>query len=343
MANAFLPWEFDPEAYRARLTGFEEAAVDDLVEHYIEVGKAFGLPGNGILHRHEFLQLVPQDTLALEIGPFASPAITGPHMRYCDVLDTAQLRQRAPNHLMDPEGVPHIDYVMQDCSLDGIPVRFDTILSSHAIEHQPDLVAHLQQIERRLTDDGRYFVVVPDKRFCFDRNLAPSTIAEVLQAHRELRKVHTLRSVIEHRAFMTHNDPTRHWLEGEPPIDDGRQVDEARVAAAVREYEEAAGGYIDVHAWYFTPHSFRHLMRLLRELGLTRLHVQRLYATRRGGIEFYAVLGTQACEPGPFDEITAAEAPASAPPARATPPDATTAPAARSLLGRTLQSLLRGR
>jgi SAM-dependent methyltransferase len=335
-----LPWEFDPEAYRQQLSGFEDAGADDLVEHYNEVGKDLGLPGNELLHRQQFVDLVPTDGLVLEIGPFGSPVLSGPSVRYCDVLDTEQLRLRAPHHGVDPKLVPAVDYVMPNCSLDDIPVQFDAILSSHAIEHQPDLVGHLQQVERRLVPGGRYFVLAPDKRFCFDRNLAPSTLAEVLQAHQERRKVHTLRSVIEHRAFITHNDAARHWMERQAPLDEGRQVDGAKVLAAMREYEQAAGGYIDVHAWYFTPDSFRQLLRLLNQLGLTKLRVERLYPTWRGSLEFWAVLSTTPSERGPFD--AAAEEPAQAP--RVISGDPVDRPATRSsLLGRTLRTLLRGR
>jgi SAM-dependent methyltransferase len=162
-----LPWEFEPEAYRQQLPGFEDAATDDLVEHYNESARRWACPATAAAPAAVRRWSPPM--LALEIGPVRLPVLSGPNVRYCDVLDTEQLRRRAPDHGVDPTSVPAIDYVMKNCSLDDIPVQFDAILSSHAIEHQPDLVGHLQQVERRLAPGGRYFVLAPDKRFCFDR------------------------------------------------------------------------------------------------------------------------------------------------------------------------------
>jgi SAM-dependent methyltransferase len=300
-----LPWEFEPEAYRQQLIGLESADAEDLADHYNEQGKKLGLAGNHLVHRQQFAALVPQDVLALEIGPFGSPVLSGPNVRFCDVLDTEQLRRRAPEHGVDPNQVPAIDYVMKDCSLDDIPERFDAILSSHAIEHQPDLVAHLQQVERRLKDGGRYFVLMPDKRFCFDRTMPESTIAEILQAHAERRTRHTLRSVVEHHAFKTHNDPHAHWRDQASPTAMLPRVELKNLAAALREYEEANGSYIDVHAWYLTPDSFRQIVKLLNELKLIHIQVERLYRTRRNSVEFWAVLTATPSDAGPWAAIVA--------------------------------------
>jgi SAM-dependent methyltransferase len=342
MPDWSLPWEFEPEAYRGQLPGFDDAATDDLVEHYSEVGKALGLPGNRLTHRNQFAALVPNDALALEIGPFGSPVLAGPNVRYCDVLDTEQLRRRAPEHGVDPAHVPPIDYVMKNCSLDDIPVRFDAILSSHAIEHQPDLVAHLQQVERRLAKGGRYFVLAPDKRYCFDRTMAASTIAEVLQAHADRRKLHTLRSVVEHHACKTHNDPHLHWREPQQALVEPLPVDVERVHTALREHAEAGGAYIDVHAWYFTPDSFRQIVGLLNELGLTRLKVERLYRTRRNSVEFWAVLSVDPIDGGPWAAMGAK--PETGPGAPVLQiPAAIAAHPRRGLLATVLQGMLRRR
>ena len=106
---------------------------------------------------------------------------------------------------MNPDAVPYIHHVLGPQGLDGFTEEFDAVLSSHCIEHQPDLVHHLQQVQHKLKNDGgRYFILIPDKRYCFDKHIAPSTIAEVVQAHEEHRTVHTLRSVIEHLS-LTNN------------------------------------------------------------------------------------------------------------------------------------------
>lgn len=278
--------EFDPRFYRKAnpdLAHMNDAA---LHEHYQTFGRQEGRAANTLRTRTDFVEQIPSKASVLEIGPFANPMLRRSEVRYCDVLDQAQLRERARIVGLDPESVPAMHYVLGSSGLDAVPNTFDVVLSSHNIEHQPDLIAHLQQVVRRLRPGGRYFLLVPDKRYCFDRLIAPSTIAEVIEAHHSRRTVHTLRSVIEHRALTTHNLAERHWNEPEPQ----RHVDAALVRLAMDEWKAANGGYVDVHAWYFTPDSFAELVRLLRELSFSPFRVERLYATRRGANEFWAVL-----------------------------------------------------
>ena len=86
------------------------------------------------------------------------------------------------------------------------------VFSSHCIEHQPDLVRHLQEVANLLEPDGAYFLLIPNKLYCFDHFIAETSVADVMLAHHLGHRVHTLASVIEHRALTTHNDPSRHWL-----------------------------------------------------------------------------------------------------------------------------------
>ena len=137
---------------------------------------------------------------------------------------------------------------------------FDVVLSSHVIEHQPDLVAHLNAVERLLVPGGFYFLLIPDKNYCFDHFIAESTIADIVDAHHSRRKIHTLRSQIEHAALATHNNSRRHWSG-----DHGMLLDvKERVMRAIAQYEQAPDDYVDVHAWYFSPATFRQNINLLR-------------------------------------------------------------------------------
>lgn len=62
------------------------------------------------------------------------------------------------------------------------------------------------------------------------------------------------------------------------------------VKAAQQYFEASKGGYIDVHAWRFTPQSFREISSLLCELGLSPLKPARIYDTPKPLFEFAAVL-----------------------------------------------------
>jgi len=280
-----LPPAIDPETYRASDPALGQLDDEAAVAHYLAIGCDKGVVASPLALRENLLRFVDDAASLLEIGPFYRPLKRGPRVEYLDILDAAQLRLRAEQKGHNPAGVPELIHHVGD--LDVVDRTYDAVLSSHAIEHQPDLVRHLQQVEHVLNKGGGYFLIIPDKRFCFDHFIAESTIADVLQAHHERRRVHALKSVIEHRALTVHNDHKRHWKgdHGKPERDRTK-----RVQAALDEYEAAEGGYIDVHAWYFTPPSFHSIVSTLGELGLIGLEIAGVYHPARDRNEFCAIL-----------------------------------------------------
>lgn len=236
--------------------------------------------------RQTFLDQVGPREEVLEIGPFVSPLMTGPNVKYLDILSREQLLSRALDSGLQIGRLPdHIHYVGQ---LDVVETKFDAVISSHSVEHQPDLTHHLQQVGRVLTPGGRYFLMIPDKRYCFDHFLPESTIADVLEAHAERRQRHTLGSVIKHFALTTHDNAIRHWNSdhGELTPDDRN----SRIDAAIDLYRRQGGDYIDVHAWYFTPFSFFDVVSTLFLRNLTPLRPLAILPTLRDTSEFFAVL-----------------------------------------------------
>ena len=238
--------------------------------------------------RTAFAQLALSKGAVLEIGPFASPLLFGDQVSYADVSNTHELQERAFSLNLDFRNVPNIDFVVEPNNLDIIDKKFDAVLSSHCIEHQPDLVTHLEQVSNLLSAGGCYFLMIPDHRFCFDHFQKPSTIAEILGAYSEKRRRHGVASLIEHRALTTHNDAARHWRG-----DHGDQhVDlKEKISGALAEFNNVPSEvYIDVHAWYFTPESFSTNILLLGELGQIHFDIEQVYQTATGQLEFFAIL-----------------------------------------------------
>jgi len=285
-----LPNVFEPEIYRHLWPDLAMLSDDDLAKHYWAFGEAEGRRANRLASRDDFLGLIPADSETLEIGPFFRPLLTGSHVRFFDVMSQADLIARAREIGEEQTNIPMIHFVSPIGDLSIIDQDFSCVVSSHCLEHQPDMVAHLKQVERILRPGGRYFILAPDKRYCFDAFISESTIAEVLDAHHAGRKTHLLKSVIEHRALTTHNDSARHWAG-----DHGARFHDhvARVEGAVREYDISAGAYIDVHAWYLTPANASVIMTTLRALDYIGLDLERVYPSRRPANEFWMVL----CKP----------------------------------------------
>jgi hypothetical protein len=280
---------FDASFYTTHNSDLAGFSAEQARDHYIAHGFQEGRASCAEALREYFVDLIPKHEPVLEIGPFDTPVVRGNNVKYADVLSTDELRARAAVHGRNPETCPTIHYPIGGFLLDSIPEKFSAIVSSHTIEHQPDLVRHLQAVERRLLPDGKYFVIIPDKRYCFDHFISESTIADVMTAYFRELKVHDVGSIIEHRSLVTHNDPSLHWAgqHGRPVIEGGL----AGVKAAIAEYEANPDAYIDVHAWQFTSAGFGTLIANLADLGYTKLRPINVFHTPRPRLEFCAILG----------------------------------------------------
>lgn len=239
-------------------------------------------------YRKNFIPLIDTSTPTLEIGPFFSPALRGGDVYYFDVLDRDGLIEHARSMNLGEVQPPFIHYVSPYGDLTTIDRAFSNIFSSHCIEHQPDLVSHLQNVGNLLDKGGRYYVVAPDKRYCFDHFLPKSLLSDVICAHAEKRTNHTMATVIRHCSQTTHNEPKRHWRgdHADPGYSEGIA---ARALNAVDVYR-ASEGYFDSHAWQFTPDSFRSICQQLYDLKLSPLRPTQVRATQRGYFEFTAIL-----------------------------------------------------
>jgi SAM-dependent methyltransferase len=283
-----LPPEVDFDFYRSVYRDLAPLGDATLRSHFADYGRNEGRIPTPAAHRVGFLATVPKAARILEIGPFTRPVFRGDNVKYFDVLDREGLIARARVHGYPTDHCPHIHYVSPTGDLSIVTEKFEYLFSSHCIEHQPDLIGHLQIAARILEPGGLYYLIIPDKRYCFDHYLPESGIDDVLVAHAERRRVHTAQSVIAGRAMATHNNPLEHWRgnHDDPNIAPAA----ARAAAAEQELRDAAGGYIDVHAWQFTPASFRGIIDELHKRRSSAFAIERVYDTLFGQLEFNAVL-----------------------------------------------------
>jgi SAM-dependent methyltransferase len=284
-----FPEELDLAFYRRTYPDLQGMSDAEARAHFARHGIAEGRQGSPLAVREALVEILRTMPSVLEIGPFCNPLVRGRHVAYFDVLDRVGLQRRAETIGQDPGGVPEIDYASPTGDLSIIPDRFSAAVSSHCIEHQPDLIRHLQQVGDLLEAGGHYFLVVPNRLYCFDHFIPESTLAGIVAAHVEARRVHRLESVIEHRALTTHNAVKRHWA-GDHLDPSYHATIVPRTKAAIAEYAAAGGGYVDVHAWQFTPGGFRALMAMLHAGGYIPLRPLRTYETPRDRNEFTAIL-----------------------------------------------------
>src|SRR5262249_22035770 len=134
-------------------------------------------------------------------------------------------------------------------------------------------------------DDGRYYIISPDKRFCFDHYRNTSTVSDVVSAYVLDLGRHQPRTIVSHLIETTHNDPARHWADDHGEVAYLSGLDFKTINDVLAKQE-----YVDSHGWQFTPDSFFKIVSFLFTSGLTDLAPERVFHTPRNMFEFTAVL-----------------------------------------------------
>lgn len=233
------------------------------------------------------LSMFDPNGFGLEIGASFNPVLrkaAGYAVEILDYVDTEQLRRLYP----DAE-IETVDYVSHGSSIaDTIPHRgrYDYIIASHVIEHQPDIIGFLDDCTALLKPEGVLALVVPDKRRSFDMFMPLSTAGQALQAHLERRNRHTAAAIFDHHAYAVARSGNIVWMEGYAA--EATFVHE--VTTAQKAYAEALAStaYLDTHSWIFTPSSFRLLVRDLHTIHALALNEAAFIPG--DGPEFYIAL-----------------------------------------------------
>jgi SAM-dependent methyltransferase len=174
-------------------------------------------------------------------------------------------------HLVDH--IQEITFVATGAPLETLVppgLAFDLVYGSHVLEHQVDLIGHLQSLEKILKPGGRVIEVIPDLRNCFDALRYPTLTSEALQVHLKHPPVHQGKQVFDYESRIIDKNLGRRMYEDD--FEDVVFRHPLRSAyEAMRAAEEPGSPYRDAHAWTFTPESFRLLLLELRLLDLIRL------------------------------------------------------------------------
>jgi hypothetical protein len=280
-----LPSNFDTDIYRNNNNDLKHMNDNEAKWHYEKYGKNEGRICSKMINRDTLKSYINEKMSCLEIGPFDNPVVSGENVKYFDVLDRENLIKRSIECGRTYNNVPFINYVEPNCNLSIINDKFDSVLSCHSIEHQIDLIKHLNDVSNLLHQNGYYIVICPDKRYCFDHFIKETTIADVIDMSENKRNNHSIKSVIEHRALTCHNDAVRHWNN-----DHGEyNIDFMTVKNAINEFQNK-NSYIDVHSMQFTSTSFEDIINMLYSLKYIDLKIEKIYHTIRNSCEFYAVL-----------------------------------------------------
>ena len=269
----------------------------NLVNHYINHGIFQGRQISKVATRNGLQNLLEtySSKSILEIGPFTNPIVRGKNVKYFDVGNKEYLIEKATQMSESErlkfsiENIPDIDFVDPNGNLSTVNQKFDVIVSSHSIEHQPNLIDHLNKVSSLLNSGGEYYVNCPDKRYSFDYYNNLTKLIDVVSADIEKRVLHPIRNLFEGSVCITHNNAIDHWMGNHGALPSGEYKLE-RIKSLAEKISQNRDSYIDVHSWYFTPLNFAMIIKELNSLSLIDIGVAKIYPTVVEKKGFVAIL-----------------------------------------------------
>jgi hypothetical protein len=250
--------------------------------------------------RQEFVNLIPKTARTLEIGPYSSPTIKQsqfPNVKYMDMFSAEEIKADKERYTNETEPPEYIDIIVspEQRPTFETDLKFDYIYSAHNIEHHPDIIYHLNEMSKIAAGmHTKYFLTIPDKRYCFDYYQNPSDFTDMIEAYLEKRTKHSFGSYLRHTTYATHNNIYGHWMgdHGEDPR--GIEIN-INYATTLRSKIDSASDerqrkFADIHAWYFTNESFKYTINILNQLGLQPWRVDVVTPPQYMTPEFHAVM-----------------------------------------------------
>lgn len=233
--------------------------------------------------------LKPSDT-GIEIGGGFNPLVMkkeGYNIFTVDHLTKDELIEKYKN---DPS-VKHLLRNIQDVDgvedgrefreLLGLESGVDYMVSIHNFEHIPNPVRFLQRCENALKEDGRLYLIIPDRRGTFDYFRPVSSFGQWMEAYKDNHTVHTYAAFYDMLAYPVDGN-------GDYGTVNLLRAPEAVHKSAQTDYTPDA--YIDVHGFVYTPSSFAFLLSYAQQIGLTSLGIEKIVVRPDSHFEFLAVL-----------------------------------------------------
>jgi len=232
--------------------------------------------------------------VGLEIGPLSTPIVSKEEANifYLDHVDTQGLKDKYKDEPVVLEDIAQIDYVLKDSSLTKTfpKRRFDYVLASHVIEHIPDTISWLKQLNGILRPGGVVSLIIPDKRFTFDINRRVSLPAEVIGAYYDRLTGFTSAMMYDFAyECKTEVDTAAAWADPEGCRASSRRWSQAVVEGKLKDNLNP-DKYVDCHCFVYTPASFVEILLAAIEHELLDFEVDYFLETQQNEIEFYVTL-----------------------------------------------------
>ena len=220
------------------------------------------------------LSQIDKNHLGLEIGPSHSPIAPrrdGFNVRILDYLNKPDLQKKYDSEGVDSSRIEDVDFVWQGqpyIDLVGEGTQFSWIISSHNIEHMPNLIGFLLNCMSILQPGGILSLAIPDHRYVFDTARTPSPLSSIIDAHLRGDTFPSPGSIAEFFLRASSRSGLHSWTRDSPAITSAaKRINPPNYAKERLDEFLKTKTDIDVHVWCFTPESFISIIEDLISLG----------------------------------------------------------------------------
>lgn len=236
-----------------------------------------------------------KSSIGIEIGPLTNPVITKKEgvVYYIDHTSKDELIKKYrhdPN--VDITQINDVDFVWGVKTLrEAISgdLMVDYVVASHVIEHVPDVIGWLGEINEILKVGGQICLAIPDKRYTFDYQRQLTSVAELIDSYLNKLRRPSPRQIIDFYADAIKIDTYDAW-NGNVDVNKCERFGSEETGLKLAQTSMDEGIYVDVHCSVFTFDSFFNVLETLFLLNLLNFKVSMAYAPEVYSNEFIVVL-----------------------------------------------------
>lgn len=237
---------------------------------------------------------VSNNSLCIEIGPLDRPLLTKDQCKvtYVDHLSDQELREKyRDDGSVDCSKIEPIDFVWNGSllPLSNLHKDYEIIVACHVIEHVPNFVGFLLELEELLSPNGHIFLVIPDKQYTFDFLRKETSIDQVLSAHMAKRVSPNIDQILDDLIHSSNHSIEMGW-GAEESASKRAYTRSLNTAYSIAQDIFKRDEYFDCHCWVFTETNFFQILKNLNELEILKVGYLSHTPTQNGEFEFSVTL-----------------------------------------------------
>nr|WP_255733298.1 methyltransferase domain-containing protein [Ruegeria sp. Ofav3-42] len=159
--------------------------------------------------------------------------------------------------------IVEVDFILRDRALsEAVTIMPDLIIANHVLEHLPNPIHWLQDLEKIAASSAHLFLSLPDRSHTFDYFKPLSDAVDWLRCHDRAQEMPDKYQIIRQIYYHCDLNHARSWA-GDLPDD---HLYRMPMEDAISRAEDLARRYTDVHCSVFTCDSFCRIVGDLQHL-----------------------------------------------------------------------------